>query len=419
MREKTAICKDCSTIVFKQNRCPTCNSPRILQHKELFSLMIAHVDCDAFYASVEKSHNTELINKPVIVGGGRRGIVAACCYIARINGIKSAMPIYVAKKLCPSAVIITPRMGLYREISRLIYSKMINLTPIVETVALDEAYLDLSGTQRLHGKAPVELLVKLARDIETELNLSISIGLSENRFLAKLASSLNKPRAFTVIGKKEKIDYISDLPITYIPGVGPSLSKKLKRDSIEKFHHLSELNPEILIKRYGLHGKRLWSLAQGEDSKPIKPNNIRKSISKEITFDFDVSEKADLARALWLLSEKVSEGLKAKGIVGKTITLKLKRFNFELTSVSHTTNQPIKMAEDLYQITYALLLKKMSLIPFRLMGLSVSKLAMAKEAGILDNSLDTTHLKKYKTESAMDEIKSKFGSHIIGKGRSF
>ena len=239
--------------------------------------MIAHIDCDAFYASVEKSHNTELINKPVIVGGGRRGIVAACCYIARISGIKSAMPIYVAKKLCPNAVIITPRMGLYREISRLIYSKMINLTPIVETVALDEAYLDLSGTQRLHGKAPVELLVKLARDIETEFNLSISIGLSENRFLAKLASSLNKPRAFTVIGKKEKIDYISDLPITYIPGVGPSLSKKLKRDSIEKFHHLSELNPEILIKRYGLYGKRLWSLAQGEDNKPIKPNNIRKN----------------------------------------------------------------------------------------------------------------------------------------------
>ena len=251
MIKAPAICKECGKIFFKQNRCPTCHSPRILFHKELFSLNIAHVDCDAFYASIEKSQNAELINKPVIVGGGRRGIVTTCCYIARISGVKSAMPIYVAKKLCPKAVIIPPRMNFYKEISRLIFSKMTKLTPLVETVALDEAYLDLSGTLQLHGKTPVELLIKLATEIESELSLTISVGLGENLFLAKLASSINKPKAFTIIGRYEKLNFIKNLPVTCIPGVGPTLTKKLKQNSIEKFGHLIQLDLDTLEKKYG------------------------------------------------------------------------------------------------------------------------------------------------------------------------
>ena len=419
MIKEPAICKECGKTFLKQSRCPNCHSPRILFHRELFSLNIAHVDCDAFYASIEKSQNAELVNKPVIVGGGRRGIVTTCCYIARISGVKSAMPIYVAKKLCPKAVIIPPRMNFYKEISRLIFSKMTKLTPLVETVALDEAYLDLSGTLQLHGKTPVELLIKLAAEIESELSLTISVGLGENLFLAKLASSINKPKAFTIIGKHEKLNFINSLPVTCIPGVGPSLTKKLKQDSIEKFEHLIQLDLDTLEKKYGSYGKRLWHLARGEDNRTVKPNNFRKSISKEITFDHDLSEENDLEKALWILSESISEELKTKGIVGKTVTIKLKQPNFQLSSLSHTHFNPIYMAEDLYQVSRALLNKKLSSSPFRLIGLSVSKLLVNDRRGKLENSLDTIHIKKHKTELAMDKIRSKFGKNSINKGRGF
>ena len=419
MREKQALCRDCFATIHGEKRCPTCHSPRILYHKELFCLNIAHVDCDAFYASIEKSKNKDLVDEPLIVGGGSRGIVTTCCYIARISGVKSAMPIYIAKKLCPRAIIVQPRMGLYRKISKLIYSKMTRLTPMVETIALDEAYLDLSGTKQLHGKTPAELLIELAKEIENELNLSISIGLSENRFLAKLASSLNKPRAFTVIGKEEKLDFIKNLPVTSIPGVGPKLSKKLKKNSIEKISQLVALGQSRLELQYGTYGKTLWNLARGEDSKIIEPNSIRKSISKEITFETDLTKETDLKRALWLLSEKVSEELKSKRICGRTITLKLKRSDFRVVSISHTADQPFKLAEDLYQSSLALLLKKLFLVPFRLLGLSMSKLILEEKEEELEKSFDTNYIKIQKTELAMDKIRSKFGKKSIIKGRIY
>jgi DNA polymerase-4 len=419
MREKQALCRDCFATLYGEKRCPKCHSPRILYHKELFCLNIAHVDCDAFYASIEKSMNEELVDKPLIVGGGSRGIVTTCCYIARISGVKSAMPVYIAKKLCPRAIIVPPRMSLYRKISRLIYSKMTRLTPKVETIALDEAYLDLSGTKQLHGKTPAELLVELAKEIENEVNLSISIGLSENRFLAKLASSLNKPRAFTVIGKEEKHDFIRNLPVTSIPGVGPKLSKKLKKNSIEKISQLVALGQNRLEKQYGTYGKTLWNFARGEDSKIVEPNSIRKSISKEITFEADLKKETDLKRALWLLSEKVSDELKSKRICGRTITLKLKRSDFKVVSMSYTADQPFKMAEELYQSSLALLVKKLFLAPFRLLGLSISRLIIDEEDGGFEKSFDTTYIKIKKTELAMDKIRSKFGKKSIIKGRSF
>ena len=419
MIEKKALCKDCFAKVHQENRCPSCHSPRILFHKELFSLNIAHVDCDAFYASVEKSKNVELVDKPLIVGGGNRGIVTTCCYIARINGVRSAMPIYIAKKLCPKAIIVPPRMGLYREISKFIFSKMTQLTPMVETIALDEAYLDLSGTKQLHGKTAAELLVQLAKEIENELNLSISIGLSENRFLAKLASSLNKPRAFTVIGHEEKHNFINNLPVTCIPGVGPKLSKKLKEDSIEKISQLVALGLDRLENQYGTYGKTLWNLARGRDSKKIKPNSTRKSISKEITFNSDLTKETDLKKALWMLSEKLSDELKSSGIRGQTMTLKLKRSDFTVSSLSYTAERPINMAEDLYQMSLALLLKKVFLAPFRLLGLSISKLIPEKENEMVEKSFDITYNKLLKAELAMDKIKSKFGRKSITKGRGF
>ena len=231
-REEIFICRDCTTFSIDKIKCHKCNSPRILKHNELFSLNIAHIDCDAFYASVEKSLNPQLINKPIIVGGGKRGVVTTCCYIARIKGVKSAMPIFKAKRLCPEAIIIRPKMSLYKRISNIVFSKFNQLTPLVETIALDEAFLDFSGTYQLYKKAPAELLVELALEIEKQLGITISIGLSENKFLAKLASSFEKPRGFTVIGKSEKLEFIKNLHVKNIPGIGPSLKKKLEKNSI-------------------------------------------------------------------------------------------------------------------------------------------------------------------------------------------
>ena len=229
-KEEIFICRDCAKLSLDENKCQKCNSPKILKHDELLSLNIAHIDCDAFYASVEKSRNPQLINKAIIVGGGKRGVVTTCCYIARIKGVKSAMPIFKAKRLCPEAIFIKPRMSLYKHISNLVFSKLKQLTPLVETIAFDEAYLDFSGTYQLYKKTPAELLVKLALEIENELGITISIGLSENKFLAKLASSINKPKGFTVIGKSEKLEFLKNLHIKNIPGIGPSLQRKFKKN---------------------------------------------------------------------------------------------------------------------------------------------------------------------------------------------
>ena len=192
-RIMSALCRDCLTEFETGNRCPACRSPRILAHPELARLAIAHMDCDAFYASVEKRDNPELRDKPVIVGGGTRGVVSTCCYIARINGVRSAMPMFQALKLCPEAVVVKPRMSVYVEVSRAIRAMMEALTPAIEPLSLDEAFIDLTGTARLHGAPPAVMLARLMQRMETELGLSGSVGLSHNKFLAKIASDLDKP----------------------------------------------------------------------------------------------------------------------------------------------------------------------------------------------------------------------------------
>ena len=297
-KEEIFICRDCTTFSIDKIKCHKCNSPRILKHNELFSLNIAHIDCDAFYASVEKSLNPQLINKPVIVGGGKRGVVTTCCYIARIKGVKSAMPIFKAKRLCPEAIIIRPKMALYKRISNIVFSKFNQLTPLVETIALDEAYLDFSGTYQLYKKAPAELLVELALEIEKQLGITISIGLSENKFLAKLASSFEKPRGFTVIGKSEKLEFIKNLHVKNIPGIGPSLKKKLEKNSIMTIDDLRKLDKNVLAKSFGNFGKTIWNMSRGIDERNINPASSRKSVSKETTFEHDISDFNKLKKIL-------------------------------------------------------------------------------------------------------------------------
>ncbi len=204
----TGLCRNCAADIPAQvQRCPACGSPRTLFHAELNSLSIAHLDCDAFYASVEKRDDPGLRDKPVIVGGGRRGVVSAACYIARIRGVHSAMPMFKALKLCPEATVIRPDMDKYVAVGRQICELMREVSPLVEPLSVDEAFLDLSGTQRLHRASPAAALIRLINRIERDIGVTASIGLSYNKFLAKLASDMNKPRGFAIIGRAEALDF--------------------------------------------------------------------------------------------------------------------------------------------------------------------------------------------------------------------
>ena len=417
-KEKIYICRDCAKFSIYEIKCHKCNSPRILKHDELLSLNIAHIDCDAFYASVEKSLNSKLINKPVIVGGGKRGVVTTCCYIARIKGVKSAMPIFKAKRLCPEAIIIYPKMSLYKRISKIVFSKFYQLTPLVETIAFDEAYLDFSGTYQLYRKAPAELLVKLALEIEKQLGITISIGLSENKFLAKLASSFEKPRGFTIIGKSEKLEFIKNLHIKNIPGIGPRLQKKFENNSIMTIDELRKLDQKVLIKKFGNIGKTIWNMSRGIDERNINPSSSRKSISKETTFEHNISDFNKLKKILWLLAEEVSEMLKKNNIYSRSITLKLKRHNFKIITCSFTFLEPTCLAENIYQTAVLLLKNRIEMAPFRLIGLSTSKFCTEKQESFSNLKLDSKSQKVEQTEYVVDKIRLKFGKEIIKKGRS-
>ena len=401
---KSYICRDCAKHSLLESKCQECNSPRILKLDDLLSLKIAHIDCDAFYASVEKSQNPHLINKPVIVGGGQRGVVTTCCYIARIKGIKSAMPIFKAKKLCPEAIIIPPRMSLYKHISNLIFKKFYQLTPSVETIAFDEAYLDFSGTYQLFKKTPAELLVKLAIEIEKELNITVSIGLSENKFLSKLASSFSKPKGFTVIRNSEKSEFLKKLHIKNIPGIGPKFQKKLEKNSIVKIEDIVNQKPEVLLSKFGKYGLTIWNLAKGIDERKVEASSVRKSISKETTFETDVSDLKILKKTLWILAEEVSEILKNKNILAKSLT--------------QTFKEPTILAEYLYQVAISLLKKRLELIPFRLIGISTSKFSFEKQETFTNFNSNSKLRKIERTEYAMDKIRQKFGKQIIKKGRA-
>lgn len=399
-------------------RCSACSSPRLFTHGELSTLSIAHIDCDAFYASVEKRDKPDLATKPVIVGGGQRGVVSACCYIARLKGVHSAMPMFQARKLCPDAVIIKPNMEKYSRVGREIRELMQETTPLVEPLSIDEAFLDLSGTEKLHGAVPAQTLVRLVRRIETEIGVDTSVGLSYNKFLAKTASDLNKPRGFAVIGKAEAIDFLSPRPVGSIWGVGKSLQAKLRRDGISTIGQLRQIEPEKLISRYGAIGSRLSKLSRGMDSRAVDPTGNAKSISAETTFSRDISAADALAYRLWPLCEKVTRRLKAKGLAGCAISLKLKTSGFKILTRSRQLSEPTQIAEVLYREVLPLLKKEADGTKFRLIGIGVTKFddeSLADQGNLLDGSAKGLA----KVEAAMDKVREKFGSPSIRKGRAY
>jgi DNA polymerase-4 len=413
-----ALCRDCLTEFESGRRCPSCVSPRIVSHTELNTLTIAHMDCDAFYASVEKRDDPSLIDKPVIIGGGHRGVVSTACYVARIRGVKSAMPMFQALKLCPDAVIIKPRMKAYVEASRAIHLMMEELTPAIEPLSLDEAFMDLTGTARLHGAPPAVMLARLINRMRDELGLSGSIGLSHNKFLAKVASDLNKPRGFSIIGKAETDDFLCDKPVKMIWGVGKVMQGSLEKAGIRTFADLLRWERSDLVARFGSMGDRLWHLARGQDKRRISAHDPVKSISKETTFNVDTSDREILDGHIWRLAEQVSDRAKAKSLAGRVVTLKLKRADHTSLTRRLALHGSTQMADVVYRTAKNLFDQVGDQGPYRLIGCGLSHLMDADGAELAPDLLDPDAGKRSAAERATDKIRERFGPDAIKKGRS-
>ena len=414
----SAFCRDCLADAAEgHTRCKACGSRRILSHPELRDLAIAHLDCDAFYASIEKRDDPSLIDKPVIVGGsGRRGVVSTACYLARIHGVRSAMPMFQALKLCPKAVVIRPSMSKYAEVARAVRALMRELTPLVEPLSLDEAYLDLSGTERLHGRSPAKSMAKLAKRIADEIGITASIGLSYNKFLAKLASDLDKPRGFAVIGRAESKAFLREKPIGFIRGVGAATEARLARDGVARIAQLQDADPHDLMKRYGNTGLWLWRMANAEDARAVDPDAEMKSISGEVTFETDIADFETLEHVLWDQSERVSARAKASEIGGRTVTLKLKTAGFKTRTRSHSLEAPTQLADRIFRVAREALLREADGTAFRLLGVGISNLVAAADCDPAD-LVDEGAGKRAAAERAMDKLRAKFGRDALGKGR--
>ena len=411
----SGFCRECFA-AGEGARCAACASPRMLRHAELDRLSIAHIDCDAFYASVEKRDDPSLKDKPVIVGGGRRGVALTCCYVARLYGVRSAMPMFKALRACPQAVVIKPRMAKYASVAREVREMMRTLTPLVEPVSLDEAYLDLSGTERLMHASPALTLARLAARIEREIGITVSVGLSFNKFLAKQASEIDKPRGFAVIGRAGIREFLAPRPVSTILGVGKAMQAKLADAGLNTIGDLQRETPEDLMRRFGAMGARLARLAVGDDDRPVDPEGETKSVSAETTFNEDLRKLDELEHELWPLCEKVSRRLKAAGLAGRTVTLKLKTDDFRIRTRAESLPHATQLAEVIYRDARELLAKEADGTAFRLIGVGLSHFD-APEVADPPDLLDRRPGQVRAIETAIDKVRAKFGEASIGKGR--
>jgi len=414
-----AICRDClwtgeDPAGPPDRRCPACSSRRIVADPELDQLSIAHMDCDAFYASVEKRDRPELRDKPVIVGGGKRGVVSTACYVARLYGVGSAMPMFKALKACPDAVVIRPDFAKYTAESRRIFGMVHALTPLVQTLSLDEAWLDLSGTARLNGGPPALQLARLQSRIEAETGLTVSIGLAPNRFLAKVASEMDKPRGFTVLGS-EAAGVLAPRPVTVLPGVGPVFGRTLRSDGFATVGDLAAAEPRDLAQRYGDWGLRLHALAHGRDARPVDPVQDRRGMSAETTFNQDLTTVEALEAALWPLSEKLAAKARRDGVAGRSVVLKLRRTDFRIVTRRTTPPEPVQTARGLFAEGRRLLKAELGQ-PYRLIGIGLAEIEDAGDAA--PALFETGAARDLKTETTVDALRARFGPGAVVAGRA-
>ena len=390
----------------------------MLRHAELHDLSIAHLDCDAFYATVEKRDRPELRDLPVIVGGRHRGVVAACCYIARTYGVRSAMPMFQALRACPEAVVVRPDMKKYAAVGHEVRAMMLDLTPLVEPLSIDEAFMDLSGTQSLHRSSPAGTLAALARRVEDELGIAVSIGLSYNKFLSKIASDLDKPRGFAVIGRAEAKDFLADKPVRLLWGVGEAMQKRLARDGIALIGELAGFDEAALVSRYGKIGRRLGLCARGKDDRPVDPDREARSMSSETTLDEDISDPDKLRPILWQLTETVARRMKKAGIAGGGVMLKLKTADFRIVTRAQRLATATQSAEEMYRAVEPLLVREADGRVFRLIGIGAHDLVEAGQAAQGDLFSDTAPGGD-RIDEALDAVRGKFGDDAIVRGRGF
>jgi DNA polymerase IV len=411
-----AFCRDCLTHAHAPRRCIACGGMRLIDHPEAATLSVAHVDCDAFYAAVEKRDDPTLRDKPVIVGGGRRGVVSTCCYVARTYGVRSAMPMFKALAACPHAVVIKPDMEKYRIAGQEVRRRMLELTPLVEPLSIDEAFLDLTGTEALHGRPACETLARFAVEVERHVGITVSVGLSHNKFLAKLASDLDKPRGFSIIGKAETLDFLASLPAGRIWGVGRAMQEKLAADGIRSIADIRLKDEADLFRRYGSEGGRLYRLSRGIDHRKVTPERETKSVSAETTFNEDIRDFDALSPILWTLCEKVARRLKASELAATGVTLKLKTADFRTLSRSRAGHEPTQLAKRLFAPAREMLQAEATgRTAFRLIGIGSSGLAPASEADRGD-LLDAELKRDVATEDAMAKIRQKFGNAAVIRG---
>ena len=413
------LCRDCLTTgdsLAPPEVCEACGSGRLVVHPELNRLTMAHLDCDAFYATVEARDDPSLKGKPVLVGGRHRGVVAACSYEARRFGIHSAMPMSQALKRCPEAVVIPPNMNKYSQVGRQVRDMMRDVTPLVEPLSIDEAFLDLSGTEKVHGGSPAHTLAALVKRIEDEVAITASIGLSYNKFLAKVASDLDKPRGFVVIGQGEAVEFLSAQPVSLLWGVGKQTQKRLADDGIETIGQLRTISEAELVERYGEIGGRFARFSRGEDDRKVETESERKSLSSETTLNQDIADGDALARILWRLTEKVARGLRKEGLAGRTVTLKLKTARFRLITRSQSLADPTRSAEVIYRTAAPLLAREATGTAYRLIGVGVSNYAPLDETPSFDLA-DPDAGRRGRLEDTVDSLRDKFGADAIGKGR--
>jgi len=413
----SALCRDCLRPgADTARRCPACGSPRMVAHPELEKLAIAHMDCDAFYASVEKRDRPELRDRPVIVGGGKRGVVTTACYIARISGVRSAMPMFKALRACPQAVVIRPDFTKYKAASKQILGFVAELTPLIQPLSLDEAWMDLSGTERLHGMAPAATLARLQARIEAEVGITVSIGLAANKFLAKIASDLDKPRGFSVIGQAEAQGFLAPKPVGILPGVGPAMVKAMAQAGLSTVGDIARADRGDLADRFGAHGLRLFDLAHGRDARPVDPGQARKGISAETTFFDDLQRLADLEDRLAPLCERVARQARQAGVAGRVVTLKLKTADFRIVTRRRALPVPTQTARTLFAVGRELLAVEARGQSWRLIGVGIAELvdAQAVEADFFADE----ERRALAGERSVDSIRARFGPGAVTSGRA-
>jgi DNA polymerase-4 len=412
----TCFCRDClHDLDIAARRCSECGSPRLARHPALPSLALAHIDCDAFYATVEKRDNPELADRPVIIGGGKRGVVSAACYISRTFGVRSAMPMFKALALCPSATVIRPDMAKYVRVGREVRRAMQALTPLVEPLSIDEAFLDLGGTQRVHGMIPAKVLARFAREVERDIGITVSVGLSRNKFLAKIASDMDKPRGFAAFDQDEALGMLADKPVGFIFGVGPATQERLIQRGFRTIADLQRADEGELMKQFGAEGRRLWRLARGVDDRRVEPDRGAKTISNETTFENDIRDFTTLEKTLWRLSEKVSSRLKSNELAGSTITLKLKTADFRQRTRSQSIHAPTQLAAKIFAVSREMLAKEIDGTAFRLMGAGVSALRPGSQA----HDTDMLDRRSADAERAIDDLRRKFGQAAVIRGIAY